>query len=366
MVNFSQRSLKLISITCLAIGPLVAYSTNQGCASQFLGASPSSESSGQKALVNSDMSKPPSQASPSNAISRADEPGLIFRSGFEAESKVILKHGRVMDIRGTDNSVSPPNNWTQDLQASGRTFGMNYVDHDKGGLNPEILGAKLVEDPEGGRNKVLYTWQKDAEKQDEGPFSRVQGEFNRLNWKEFYYKVRFRLGNDIASVNSSKNGPFLLSLVEFFTGSAGNHKLARIILHKSEGAGPLKWRSEILNFTGVGHTLFKGSNVQPQYDQWQTLEFYLKSGDASTGRYWVRLNESQVLFDETLETTYPAATKDIQKSSILKSYGGPLVKEVKRKGGKVEVWFDDVEIWNSLPPDLVGIVSPASGLISSE
>lgn len=278
--------------------------------------------------------------------------GLVFRSGFESGSVAILKRGRAADIRGQDKSVKSPNRWENDLQASGRKFWINYVDHDKGGPNPNILGSKITADPEGGANKVFYTWQKDAERQDEGPFSRVQGEFNRLNWKEFYYKVRFRLGRDIALVNDSKNKPYSLSMVEFFTGSPRHHKLVRIILHKWAGSAPLMWRSEIQNFSDTGHTFFKSSGIQPKYNQWQTLEFYVKSGDANTGKYWVRLNGSQVLFNKTVETTDSAATQHIQKSSILKSYGGPLVKEVKRKGGQVDIWFDDIEIWNQWPTNL--------------
>ena len=302
-----------------------------------------------------DVSAPPKKSvSGQKKSQRRDPPkkGLIFRSGFESDTYAVLKKGRATDIRGIDHSVKPPNDWDKDLQPSGQKFWINYVDYDKGGPNPDILGSDIVNDPEGGENKVFYTWQKDAEKQDNGPFSRIQGEFNRLNWKEAYYKVRFRLGSDISLVNKSKRGPFGLSMVEFFTGSPGHHKLVRIILQKKAGNSPLMWRSEIQNFSGTGHTLYKSSKEQPKYDQWQTLEFYVKSGDANSGRYWVRLNGSQVLFDETVTTTDPVATQDIQKSSILKSYGGALVKEVKRQGGQVDIWFDDLEIWNELPPAL--------------
>lgn len=296
---------------------------------------------------------------PSNAIAR-DHRGPVFRSGFESDTYAVLKNGRAVDIRGVDRSVKSPNNWDKDLQ----DFWINYVDYDKGGQNPEKLGANIVNDPDRKKNKVFHTWQKDTEKQDNGPYSRVQGEINNLDWPEAYYKVRFKLGRDIASVNDYTTADMLLSPVEFTVGNGKHRKLVRIILHKwgdnkkfADGTAPLQWRAEILNWNNKGgHELFKSSGVQPQYDQWQTLEFYVRSGDASTGRFWVRLNESEIIFDEQVETKSPGATLNIERSSFLKSYGGPLVQEVKRKGGQVDIWYDDLEIWNNLPRNLAQII----------
>jgi len=284
------------------------------------------------------------------ATSSSVEAERIFRSGFEGNTSEKLKFEppRIDRLLGQDTSVPPPNHWENDLQAQGRGLWFNYVDH-KDGVNPEMLGARIVRDPKQPNNRVFYAWQKRAEYQ-RTAYSRVQGELTKFDWPEFYYKVRFRLGGDIAHGNRQSHEDLSLSLIEV-GGGPGFH-LCRLILHKwgnkhswNNGKAPLRWRSEV-GTPKSGHTFFKSSGVKAIFNTWQALEFYAKAGDETTGRYWAAI-DGKVLFDETVKT------KDAgnwTNAGILKSYGGPLVNLIKDKGGTHEVWFDDVEIWNSFPP----------------
>jgi len=276
---------------------------------------------------------------------------FIFKSGFEDSTTEILDftNQRIYDLEGTDTSTNL--DWETDLEADGRNFSMNYVDH-SGGQNPEMLGARIVTDPDNPDNKVFYTYQNDAEYQDGGFWSRVQGELSNFHWLEVYYKVYFKLDSAIALGDQESANDLSLSIFEINGGPGQN--LSRIIMHKwgsnqsfSDGKSPLTWRAEVRT-PDEGHVLYESSGIRPKFGEWQLLEFYAKAGDEYTGRFKVAI-DNNLIFDKTVKT------KDAgywQSAGFLKVYGGSLVQFLAGKGKVLEVWFDDFEFWatEATPP----------------
>jgi hypothetical protein len=84
-----------------------------------------------------------------------------------------------------------------------------------------------------------------------------------------------------------------------------------------------------------------------EFGSWHTIEVYCKAGDANTGRfaYW---HDGEKFFDRALQTV-PDGQTTLKDIAILKVYGS-VPEYLHDNGGYLtEVWFDDMEIWNSLP-----------------
>jgi len=274
----------------------------------------------------------------------AQKPQLIFKSGFEPNTATILDTTgqRIKDFTGED--LSTGYDWESDLEADGRNFSMNYVDY-TGGQNPDMLGSRIVVDPTDSSNHILYCWQKDAEWQEGGFWSRVQGEITNINWVDVRYNVRFRLDSSIALANGESCDDLGISLFEV-GGSPGFH-LTRIKVFKwgsnhkgSDGKDPLTFRAEVRT-PEKNHIFFESCGVEPKYGVWQELEFYAKASAGNDGHYTVKIDD-EVLFDTTLQTKDKGYWEKVWP---LKFYCGNLVKFLKEKGVVSKLWFDDVEIW---------------------
>jgi hypothetical protein len=276
------------------------------------------------------------------SITRAEK---IFASGFESGTYTIMgeNNHRAKDIRGYDSTTGY--NWEDDLEAGGRTFFMNYADASDGDPNPSMLGSYIGPDPENPENNVLCTWQDDAEYSKW--WARVQGEYKDFNAPEVYYKVRIRIDGDVAVVNGKDWRRWLMLGMEVRpTVDGKNHSLS-VRMHRRKSDNVQVWGFHIKT-PNIGGNSF-GSDVEVEFDKWQTLEFYAKAGDAENGHVRIVVNGDTVA-DTVIETV--AGGGMWGKVQPFKVYGS-LVDVVTdpEKGNKdtVKVWFDDFEIWDSDP-----------------
>jgi len=280
---------------------------------------------------------------------------LIFKTGFEPNTEEVLDGtgNRATDFMGLDNSTGF--DWTDDLRADDRTFFMNYVDVTDG-TNPEMLGANLAVDPDDETNTVLLTWQKDAEKQSGGYWSRVQGEIRNADFYEAYYKIRIRFDSSMAVIND--NDWWIWGMLFEFKPNS-DHSLSPRIIRDSE-TNQLVWGTHIrVNATGVNKAI--NTKVPIKFNTWQVMEFYGKAGDQDTGRYWLKI-DGETLIDETTTT----ATNNTLWSiiQVFKVYGEMVhVLTDPSMGNKpsFNVWYDDFELWAtsagslSAPTDLQAV-----------
>lgn len=266
---------------------------------------------------------------------------LLFKSGFEAGTSTKLDNtsSRSKDIIGRD-TVSGFD-WQTDLEMDGREFFMNYVDGTDG-VNPEMLGSDISNDPENTANKVFHTWQNDSEWHEKGYWSRVQGELRNCQFDEIFYKVRLRIDKNVEVVENEDWWVWCMMGIEIRPiNDPSDHSLSTRIHRNSENR--LVWGYHMR--LDDENTSFK-SDHYIKYDTWQTLEFYAKSGHDENGRILMMV-DGQVIVDQQGRTVLTQANL-WGSLGILKVYGGLIdVVTNPQYGNKpnVQVWFDDLEIW---------------------
>ena len=270
---------------------------------------------------------------------------VFFRSGFEENTREELRETppRIHKLHGKDLSVPAPNDWDQDMrivneEGEVEDFWFNYVDR-LNGMSPDLLGSRIVNDPEGGDNRVFLAWQTGAEWQKGGWWSRVQGELRNFKWKEIYYKVRFRIDSGAAQVNQTNNSIWCMMPFEISKHSSS----VRLVKHKGDDV--LHWRLYIKN-DGDHYWIDPdpGKRLKPKYNTWQTLEYYTRAGDAISGRVWWAM-DGEVWVDTTANTAAEGYFTDLY---LLKVYGN-LADYFTNRQDTLKVWFDDLEIWKSFP-----------------
>jgi len=124
---------------------------------------------------------------------------LIFQSGFEPNTTETTRGN---DIIGIDNSVSPPNNWVNDLENHPNigNFSIFYE-----GGDDTMRFAKIVQDPTDPTNKILHYWLKYPNVT--GTKGRVQSElYGNNNLTEMSQKVRIYLPNDWNIIKNATGG----------------------------------------------------------------------------------------------------------------------------------------------------------------
>jgi len=274
-----------------------------------------------------------------------DNDQVIFRTGFEANTRKKLQETppRIHKLHGKDFSVPPPNDWDKDLQivnedGTEEHLWFNYVDR-LNGKSPELLGSRIVNDPENMDNHVLLAWQAGAEWQERGYWSRVQAELNNFKWKEMYFKLRFRIDSGAAQVNYTDERIWCMMPFEISKHSSS------VRLSKSRNDSVLHWRLYIKN--DGDHFWIDpapGKYIEPEYNTWQTLEYYTKAGDENTGKVWWAM-DGEVWVDTTVNTAKEGYFTDLY---ILKAYGN-LADYFTNRQDTLKVWFDDLEIRKSFP-----------------
>ncbi|RTE09204.1 carbohydrate-binding protein [Paenibacillus whitsoniae] len=318
----------------------------------------------------------------------AATPGsVIFQSGFESGSTLSQLDAQDDDITGTDTSYSTKNNWVTDLEGNAQigTFKIQY----EGGAATDRY-ASIITDPAYSGNKVLHYWLKNAAIQDNGFMKgRIQTSIYdepgnpQQSLNEMYYKVRLKLHPDMQKLESFSNAIPWLTLAEFWndptwTGSSYPFRIT-FGLNKDANAGsnqPLYFSvsSENMdNNTRVEVWRSDAKSFTVTYNQWITLEFYYKKGDATTGRFYVAATPSggsrQILFDVknwTYNTNNPSPV-GLANFNPMKLYTGEeYIDHIRNNGGIMQLYWDNFELWNGWPQAVYQAESMTLGTTSGE
>ncbi|NOQ76153.1 MAG: T9SS type A sorting domain-containing protein [Crocinitomix sp.] len=278
---------------------------------------------------------------------------LIFHSGFEPMSTLTVGGN---DIIGVDNSVSPPNNWVNDLEYHPNigNFSIFYE-----GGNDTMRFAKIVTDPTDSTNNILQYWLKHPNVS--GTKGRVQAElYGNNNLTEMSQKVRIYLPSDWDIIKSADGGTVEWMVIMTLWNNAGwtgegNPFKVSLGIHKRN-----PWSSDLnFNLTGDIKTTYwehiweeSDSSYSIPVGQWLTLETYFKEGDASNGRFVLAVTPEggtkQVIFDVTNFTHHPDDTSPdgMKHYNPMKLYTSDIVIDyVRNNDGVLQMYWDDFEIW---------------------
>jgi hypothetical protein len=285
--------------------------------------------------------------------------GVVLRSDFETSSVRPTANPQIDVVDVTDSggqSVDVPI-WYEAGTASDRS-------------------VAVVDDPTLPGNKVLHYRIKNAvvPAGGQGQFkARIQTQFRPPAPTVVYERFRLYLHPDVALYRAypQSNNWFMVS--ETRAGAQNTDPYVfRITLNivKLAGAG------EPLHFSVAGDTRTGGSSGQgtwanlwglfhPQFDvptgKWMNVEIGYRSGDASTGRFYLAVQPEgdptkTVLFDHTNWTYHPGAPGPVPFSNTqpLKLYtSDDIVNFIGNNGGTVQIYWDDFEVldqWPASPP----------------
>ncbi|WNR46103.1 carbohydrate-binding protein [Paenibacillus roseipurpureus] len=311
---------------------------------------------------------------------------LIFQSGFESGSTLSTVSAQFDDITGTDSTFSTKNNWVNDLEGNSQ-IGKFEIQYEDGAATDRY--ASIITDPTNSNNKVLHYWLKNAAVQDNGFMKgRIQtniyneADNNQQSLNEMYYKVRLKLHPDMQKLESFNDAIPWLTLAEFWNNKAWDSAPYpfRITFGLNKDAN--NGSNKPLYFHLVGEKMdgrqiiwngIPKSSFTVPYDQWMTLEFYYKKGDATTGRFYVAVTPQggsrQILFDEVNWTYHPSNPSPVGLANFnpLKLYTSELyINHIRNNGGVMQLYWDNFELWNGWPPNLYEAEAMTLGTTSGE
>lgn len=291
---------------------------------------------------------------------------LIFQSGFEPGSKVIVK-GSDADIIGTDSSFTSHNNWVDDLDNN----------PDIGSFNLQFQGgdstmryARIVPEPGNPNNHVLKFWLNDANV--EGKKGRIQANlYGNKGMKEFSQSERIFLPGDFNTVRTFPGKIDWLTIAEFWNNVTWNQHVPygfRITL----GIGkPVETESDLYfildaqdcklfsddrqKYTTIWSRI--NTDVKVPIGKWFTLQYYYKEGNAENGRFYMTIQpdgeKKEMIFDVT---GFTHNTKDPNPDGVtdfcpLKLYTSKgLIDYMRSKGKTLQIYWDDFRLWEGTQP----------------
>ena len=320
---------------------------------------------------------------PVMAMQTEQEGVLLFRSGFEPESRIIHLGNPFTDsdkIAGRDLSVQPPNDWVEDIDNSDQLgfFSLQYQ-----GADTTRRYARIIPEPGNPDNHVLLfrihePWVNQwgshlariqANIYDSWPNSRMEG------IRELYQKVRLFMHEDMEVLKNYPHKIDWLTIFELWNNQTWDD--APYAFRITVGTGKPHPESRELYFMAEAEDYDTERGRMKIWDemqtaipvpigQWMTLEFYIREGNDETGRFYMAMTpdggEKKVIFDVQ---NYTHNTEDPEPTGIhlwnpMKLYTSThLTNFVRDQGKSLQVYWDDLEIWKDRRP-LDGAVAPYS------
>jgi hypothetical protein len=334
-----------------------------------------------------DAPPPPSEVvtvstTPPNAVTPPSVPAngvLLFQSGFDNGSSLTSTGAQTAEFRGGDTGLDKPNQWVSDF-VNNPNIGIVRLYYEQGDSTQRI--AQIVNDPLNANNKVLnykimaphinlptssqYTvnsilFDKKA---------RIQMDiYGNNNLKEVYESVRLFIPTDF---NKLVNSPYpgtgdWFTLFEFWNnaswnaGSTYNFRFG-ITLEKtaSTSGSPFFFKTEGQKLGTKGYQTVwesKNKNFTVPIGKWMTIEYYIKSGNKGTGRFYFAVQPDgeakTVVYNLTNDTCHPDDPADDGLSELnpMKLYAsGNMVNQMNSRGGVFQVYWDDFKFWKDKRP----------------
>jgi len=299
--------------------------------------------------------------------SEIPEPGLIFQSGFEPDSRVVPRNSDA-DIIGIDHSMANQNDWVNDLDNHPDigNFNLQYQ-----GGDSTMRFARIIPEPGKPDNHVLHFWLNEPNVN--GKKGRIQANiYGGKGIKEFYQSERIFLHEDFNTVRTYSDKIHWLTIAEYWNNITWSQSVPygfRITL----GIGkPVEGESDLYFIIDAQDcqlfedgsqkytTLWAETNeeVKVPIGEWFTLEYYYKEGNETDGRYYLAIKtekgEEEVIFDLhkiTHNTTDPDpdGVSDFNPLKLYTSKG--LIDYMNSKGKTLQIYWDDFKLWKDKRPD---------------
>lgn len=324
---------------------------------------------------------------PVMALQTEQEGILLFRSGFEPDSRIIHLGDPFTDsdkIIGKDLSVQPPNDWVEDIDNSNQLgfFSLQYQ-----GADTTRRYARIIPEPGNPDNHVLLfrihePWVNQwgshlariqANIYDSWPNSRMEG------IRELYQKVRLFMHEDMEVLKNYPHKIDWLTIFELWNNQTWDD--APYAFRITVGTGKPYPESRELHFMAEAEDYDTERGRMKIWDemqtaipvpigQWMTLEFYIQEGNDETGRFYMAMTpergEKKVIFDVqnfTHNTEDPEPT-GIHLWNPMKLYTSThLMNFVRGQGKSLQVYWDDLEVWKDRRP-LDGDAAPYSDRVA--
>lgn len=291
-------------------------------------------------------------------VAPGGKPELVFKTGFEGETKIVPYGESDNEMVGQD--PSPPHK--SDILAN---LGLGHLVLQYTGGDSSKRFTKIIPDPGNPQNQVLQFWLNDSWKASEGQVkARVQANLYgfKPGYKEFYQSVRVYLHADFNELRKYPQSIHWLTLAEFWNNNwwTRDKYPFRITL----GVGKPGAEESELNFilgaeSSYTHWLWRPNNVKVKVPigQWFTLEYYYKQGDVKTGRFYVAMTPDggsrRVVFDVAGWTQNPTdpSPDGMTDWNPMKLYTSKeLVGFMKSQGKTLQIYWDDLELWKNRQP----------------
>ncbi len=300
---------------------------------------------------------------------------LVFQSGYEGTSRIvtnssdipdfITQHYAIDDIVGVDNTLPEKNDWERDLDKNPHA-GQFLIEYTGGDTTQRYV--KIISEPGNPSNHVLQFWLRDWWAASEGQQkARIQTDIYGIKegFKEIYQTQRVFFTEDFNALKSFPK-PIPWCTISEFWNNEWWIKDEKYGFRTTLGIGkPIAGESDlyfILNAENAGQKEVWNANqsttrVKVPIGKWFTMEYYLKEGNKSNGRFYMSITpageQTQVVFDVNnfTQNTNDPAPNGFTGWSPQKLYTSKdVVEYVKSQGKTLQIYWDDFKLWRNRRP----------------
>lgn len=287
---------------------------------------------------------------------------LIFRSGFEPDSRMTGYDSMKVDITGIDHSVDPPNNW--EAFDENPRIGFFHIEFQGG--DSSMRKAQIIEDPARAGNHVLQYWAKYPNvgyNKSYGGKTRIQTDcYYNDSLFDIFYKFRMYLTKDWNILKDREEGMDWFIIAEYWNNAGwldeGHRFRMHLLITREEGVNqPLNFEvgAQVLDEDREYIWKEKNDEFDIPIGEWLDMEIYLKEGDLENGRFKLSVTRKSgnrtTLFDITNYTHHPDDQEPdgFRHVNLLKCYSHrDNINYVREHGGVVQILWDDLELWTGI------------------
>ncbi|NJO68273.1 MAG: hypothetical protein HC830_02465 [Bacteroidetes bacterium] len=231
--------------------------------------------------------------------------------------------------------------------------------------------ARIIPEPGNSKNKVLHFWVNQPNV--DGSKTRIQANIyadkqkHTEGIKELYQSVRLFLPTDMEVIKSFPEKISWLTILEVWnniqwvddpypyrlTVGIGKPTGEKSELHFMVDAEDYDYSTK--KYIELWHDMNK--TIAVPIGKWFTLEYYMKEGNAQSGRFYMAITpeggKKQVIFDIT---NFTHNTKDPNPDGItlwnpMKLYTSKKLVDYTRGQGKaLQIYWDDFSVWKNRKP----------------
>jgi hypothetical protein len=291
---------------------------------------------------------------------KSKHPRLIFQSGFEPNSSVVVRNIEDFDFIGEDLSVPSPNFWNSIEFEPGKNL-YTSINCGSQNVNDTSRSSEIVAHPADPANKVLRFWGK-YPNEGNGLKFRMQADFYsaKVGFDTLFYKIKMYLPSDFNVLKNLASTFSWFTIMEFWNNSTPKEEMFRITvdlkkINKGQDSLRFGLRTEKYN-TGLSSfdriTNNTNNDFMVSVGKWMNIEINIVEGDEQTGKFYMAVTpegeNKNVIFNYNLLTHHPdIVPSGIKYFSPFKFYTyGYLIDTFRNAGKTGQIYWDDFEIWS--------------------